>query len=263
MTSSASVPPLDKISLIGGWIETVLWGINSVVFLGACWLVIELSRAGVAYAGTIILARPGVNIFGSTLRDLGLISWSLDITVNVTVTTAIAGRLWYMGKKLSIASSSGTHIQSTYGTAMITMIESGALYAAVTIVLLGLYVSKNPAALVAIDDATQLAVLVPMLIIVRVGLGLTHGLPRAYRSYVERQDDQPVTFSMGPIRFPHRRKQPNFGGQITVNREVVTTDLSKNLSGDLDMSDFKGPSEDPEGHSVKSSDPLTSHARAW
>ncbi|OCH85715.1 hypothetical protein OBBRIDRAFT_797896 [Obba rivulosa] len=364
MASSASIPPLDKISLVGGWVETALWGISSVVFMGVCWviflktdsktnrwmlgttsivlyilatvhisatlrqlleafilvpqppqplfatlyfsnetsplallknviyttvvfmqnliviwrfyivwgrnwrltmipLVIEFSRAGVAYAGTIILARPGIDIFGSTLRDLGLISWSLDITVNVTVTSAIAGRLWYMGRKLSIASSSDTRIQSTYGTAMVTMIESGALYAAVTVVLLGLYVSDSPATLVAIDDATQIAVLVPMLIIVRVGLGLTHGLPRAYRSYVEGQAERPVSFSMGPLRFPHRRKPTNFGGQISVNREVVTTDLSKNLADDLGMSDFKGTSEDPEDRSVKSSDPLTSHVRVW
>jgi len=363
MASSASIPPLDKISLIGGWLETALWGINSVVFLGACWvifwktdsktnrwmlgttsivlyilatihisatlrqlleafilvpqppqplyatlyysnetnpmallknviyttavfmqnliviwrfyivwgrnkkltlvpLVVELCRAGVAYAGTILLARPGVDIFGSTLRDLGLISWSLDITVNVTVTSAIAGRLWYMGKKLSIASSSDTRIQNTYGTAMITMVESGALYAAVTVVLLGLYVSDSPATLVAIDDAMQIAVLVPMLIIVRVGLGLTHGLPSAYKSYIERSTERPMSFSMGRLGFPHRPKPTNLGGQITVSREVVTTDLTKNLSGDLAMTDFKGISEDRDD-SVKSSDHLTSHTRAW
>ncbi|EMD35343.1 hypothetical protein CERSUDRAFT_124681 [Gelatoporia subvermispora B] len=312
MASTDGLPPLDKISLIGIWIETVLWGVNCVIFAGVCWVIfakpnsktsrwmlgttsivlfmlstahvagslrqlleafvyvpqpapplyatlyfldqskgmsvmktmlydttvwlqdlvliwrlyvvwgrnckicvlpfiIELGHMGAAYAGSILYDTPGQNAYFPLETKLAITGWSLDLTVNVSITVAIAARLWYMGKTLSRISTLGSiqfRVQNVYVAPMFTIIESGAIFAAATLCLLVLYLVHNPVALTGLDIATQLAVLTPLLIIVRVGLGLTHGLPSAYKSYLETiTGTSSADFHMGALRAENPRRR--------------------------------------------------------
>ena len=57
------------------------------------------------------------------------------------------------------------------------LVESGFIFAATTVAIVSMYLTNNTKTLVALEVASQLAATTPFLIVVRVGLGLTHGLP--------------------------------------------------------------------------------------
>ena len=119
-----------------------------------------------AYAGIILLINPSIGIYSPVLQTMGLVGWSLELCVNICVTIAIAGRLWYMGMRLSRATSTGASEvtrSNTYASSILTLIESGAILIAVTVTILILYKTGNAAALVCTDIATQLSVSFPKL----------------------------------------------------------------------------------------------------
>lgn len=147
--------------------------------------VVDLAHMAAAYAATIIISRPNVSLYDPVLKGFGLAGWALDLAVNVSVTAVISVRLWYMGMKVTTLTTGGAHATSSpnrFTVPIFTIIESGALFATVTIVMMIMYCRGSPLTLAAMDIATQLAVTTPLLIIVRVGLGLTHGLPSAYKN---------------------------------------------------------------------------------
>ncbi|KAH0831326.1 hypothetical protein J3R83DRAFT_13974 [Lanmaoa asiatica] len=129
------------------------------------------SPPGTAYADTILFAIPNTNLPG--LVPLTVTSWALDLIVNVSVTLTIAARLWWMGR--NVTSFRADHSSSNpYSYSIYVIVESGAIFASATIVMLALYISENgspfPYAIPSLDVASQLAVLTPLLIVVRVGL---------------------------------------------------------------------------------------------
>jgi len=135
------------------------------------FILLDLACIGTAYADTILFAIPNTDLTG--LIPLTITSWALDLIVNVSVTLTIAGRLWWMGRNVAsfrINHSSG----NPYSYSIYVIVESGAIFASATIVMLALYVSEDgspfPYAIPSLDVASQLAVLTPLLIVVRVGL---------------------------------------------------------------------------------------------
>jgi len=143
-------------------------------------IIVEATHMAAAYAATVIYTiNPGISLYDSIVSRLGLTGWALDISLNVSLTMAIATRLWWMGHR--VASLSASHpMQNRYLATVYVIIESGGLFAGATIIMLGLYVNNSPVTLTGLDVASQLAVLTPLLIVVRVGLGLTHGVQRDY-----------------------------------------------------------------------------------
>ncbi|KAH9942784.1 hypothetical protein B0H21DRAFT_749821 [Amylocystis lapponica] len=147
-----------------------------------------------AFAATATAAVPRSNPYMGIIKRLSIAAWSLDLAVNVSVTAAISGRLWYMGQQVSSMRGGCEQSTNIYLLQIFTVVESGALFAAATLVMLILYIVGSPLAITAIDIAAQLAVLTPLLIVVRVGLGLTHGLPRAYKIFLASKG-QSMTFA--------------------------------------------------------------------
>ncbi|KAI0041521.1 hypothetical protein FA95DRAFT_1565321 [Auriscalpium vulgare] len=206
---------LQDIILI--WRMYVVWGRNWKI----CVLpfVVDLAHMGVAYTATVLISKPDADIYANTLARIGPVGWSLDLAVNVTVTAAIAGRLLWMGSKVASISSRGMGPQNRYLTSVFTIVESGALFAAVTLVMLVLYLVHSPVALTGIDISVQLAVLTPLLIIVRVGLGLTHSLPKAYETYLANTTYSQGTYGQSSTFYA----APGEGIQISINRERAGT----------------------------------------
>ena len=127
---------------------------------------------------------------------MGIVGWTLELFVNISVTTAIASRLWYMGAKVAharsgsgSAPSSGTRAAlfkfNTYASSVFTLVESGAILIAVTITMLTLYLTGNAAALMCTDIATQIAVSISFPTLPRCPCStrreLTAPPPRAHR----------------------------------------------------------------------------------
>ena len=76
----------------------------------------------------------------------------LDITLNVSVTMAIAGRLWWMGRTTSSLTS------RRYAFLIYVTVECGAIFTGANIVCLLLYALKNPGFSTGLSITSQLAV---------------------------------------------------------------------------------------------------------
>ncbi|KAI0666803.1 hypothetical protein C8Q78DRAFT_422966 [Trametes maxima] len=114
----------------------------------------------------------GVPLEDPLVRKWGLLSWSLDLIINIGVTATIAGKIWWQGRQTACIHGHNAYIGVAY-----TMMESGALFSGATLVLFVLYINASTGldALVGVNPVVQLATLSPLLIIARVGFGLTHG----------------------------------------------------------------------------------------
>jgi len=235
------------------WRLYIVWDRNWKICIPP--FVVDLAHMGAAYAATGLIAQPNANIYGDPLKRLGPVGWSLELVVNVSVTAAIAFRLWYMGLKVSTMSSSGGRsYQNAYLAPIFTIVESGALFAAATVVLLALYVSGNPVTLTGIDIATQLAVLTPLLIIVRVGLGLTHGLPSRYKDIETTRSQSTFHATNG---FEASRSEGTTAIQISAVRDVVTASDTYAGTEDYALEELKTASVSETDGAVKTRYRLT------
>ena len=110
---------------------------------------------GAAYSSEVVSAVPNVGLYGSVAPDLIISAWVLDLILNFSVTVAIAGRLWWTGRKLALLTATrvNRHASSIY-----VVVESGALAAVASIILFGLYSSNSPSLVAALDVASQLCV---------------------------------------------------------------------------------------------------------
>ncbi|KAF5383985.1 hypothetical protein D9757_006950 [Collybiopsis confluens] len=127
------------------------------------------------------------------VKRCSIVDWSMDLVINIGVTAAIALRLWYMARFL------GEHMPDRHNQVMGIMrmiLESGLLFASATIVTVSIYLSGSLDTVNAIDGIVQLATITPLLIIVRVGLGLTAGQPSKQNRTTEI--DLPMEFASGP-----------------------------------------------------------------
>jgi len=104
-----------------------------------------------------INARPDFDPHDPVVSDLFISAWVLDIALNVSVTMAIAGRLWWMGRTTASITPTRTN---RYALSVYATVESGAIFAGVNIISLALYVSDNPGYLSAVSIASQVAVCV-------------------------------------------------------------------------------------------------------
>lgn len=187
--------------------------------------VVELVHMSVVFCVTYYVSQPTADIFTQRVEDLGQSGWALDLVVNISVTFVIIGRLWYMGKRVAAA---GVRIRqrrrlNVYLPSIFTLIESGALNTLATVLLLGLYVSNSPFTLPAMNIAIQLAAMSPLLIIVRVGLGLTHGLPNAYKNL----KNETIT-DLSTFQTRSHSAIPSSTIELSTTRDMISTTDSAN-----------------------------------
>ncbi|KAF8550974.1 hypothetical protein OG21DRAFT_337711 [Imleria badia] len=147
---------------------------------------------GSAYAASAVATRPNYGL--PATNDLLLSAWAFGFILNVSVTLAIAGRLWWMGRRIgSLTSTSTGFVSSIY-----VVVESGALSAVANTVVLALY--ANPAALTGLDIASQLVTLAPLSIVVQVGLTGRYHVPSGGSSKAIPIAQDKVIFRVGSPR---------------------------------------------------------------
>ena len=101
--------------------------------------------------------NPSISLYDSIVSRLGLTGWALDISLNVSLTVAIAVRLWWIGHAIA-SFIADRPTKNRYLATVYVIVESGGLFAGATIIMLGLYVNNSPVTLTALDVASQLAV---------------------------------------------------------------------------------------------------------
>ena len=104
-----------------------------------------------------MVSDPNVGLYGSVVTGVCLSAWILDITLNVSVTTAIAGRLWWMGRKTPSLTSRQTN---RYAFPIYVIVECGATFTGANIICLLLYAWNNPGLSTGLSITSQLAVCV-------------------------------------------------------------------------------------------------------
>ncbi|KAI9573422.1 hypothetical protein HD554DRAFT_868842 [Boletus coccyginus] len=134
-------------------------------------MILEVTSIGAGYPGMGMNARLDVDLHNPVVSGLYISAWVIDIALNVSVTMAIAGRLWWMGRKTDPLTSTRTNLFALH---VYATIESGAIFAGANIISLALYISNSPGFLATVSVASQVAALAPLLIIVQVGLVTAH-----------------------------------------------------------------------------------------
>ncbi|KAJ7721499.1 hypothetical protein B0H16DRAFT_367291 [Mycena metata] len=152
------------------WRLYVVWNNNWKVIVLP--LIVEMAHMAAAFVTASYIARGAVTeIFAGSIRAFGTSSWSLDIALNISVTCAIAARLWWMDRQMKQVRVDSRGFRAP----MYTIVESGAILMCATLILYILDQAGSFLALVGLDSLVQLATLTPLLLLTRVGLGLTHG----------------------------------------------------------------------------------------
>ncbi|KAJ3769850.1 hypothetical protein FB446DRAFT_196640 [Lentinula raphanica] len=138
-------------------------------------IVMELGRVSAAIYALRLGAIPHISVFEPSIYRGAIAAWTLDLALNIGVTSCIAYKLWTAGRSLKHIGF--TRSKNPYTGIMLTIIESGGIFATATLIMVSLYFSGNYAFDAATDSVVQLATITPLLIVVRVGLGLQHGIP--------------------------------------------------------------------------------------
>ena len=112
---------------------------------------------GTIYAASPVSALPNEGLYGSATSSLLTSAWAFDTCLNLSVTVAIAGRLWWIDRTMASLTATRTN---RYVSSIYVVVESGAISAAATIVALLLYLTNSPASLTGLDVASQLVVCV-------------------------------------------------------------------------------------------------------
>lgn len=92
------------------------------------------------------------------MHATALSAWLLNLVLYVGLTVGIAYRLWWANRRVSRLYNGSRR----YSPALYTIIESGALFASATIVMVGLTAAKTRVAVAAVSPTTQLAVSEPL-----------------------------------------------------------------------------------------------------
>jgi len=186
------------------WRLYVVWNNNWKVIVLP--LIVEIAHMTAAFVTASYVARGvATGVFAGTVKALGTSSWSLDIVVNVSVTCAIAARLWWMDRQMKQVRVDSRGFRAP----MYTIVESGAILMCATLILFILDQTGNLLALVGLDPLTQLATLTPLLLLTRVGLGLTHGDGVKTSQYNSRSTQNKSSFTPVHVGVPTQTTASN------------------------------------------------------
>ncbi|KAG1835432.1 hypothetical protein EV424DRAFT_806 [Suillus variegatus] len=165
------------------WRLYVVWNHNWKLVIPS--LILEVAHIACAIIAVFLIAQPNEHLFSHNVQAFGKASWSLGLCLNTGVTFGIAYRLWLAGRETS-------HLigRNVYTAAMFTVIESGAIIASCTFVMFVLDVAGSPSGFMGFNVAVQIATTTPLLIITRLGLGLTN-----IGTHFDKSSSPTVTFA--------------------------------------------------------------------
>ena len=114
-------------------------------------------HVGSSYAASVVSASSNGGVYGFETRSLLTSAWVLGFVLNISVTAAIATRLWWMGRTMASLTVISTRT-NRFASSIYMIIESGAITLVCNTVLLALFTSSNPVLFAASDVFAQLTV---------------------------------------------------------------------------------------------------------
>jgi len=169
------------------WRVYVIWGRNWIICLPSVLLLLGTAICGIK---TIVAnaTSSAASVFTSDILSWITSTFVLTIVTQITATALIAGRIYYASMP-STGELDKRH-RSRYMALVWLVVESGAIYTSAALIQLITYLEKMNAGVIMEFALSQLSAMVPLVIVVRVGLGLAHDGSSARK----RSDDQVSTF---------------------------------------------------------------------
>ncbi|KIK50437.1 hypothetical protein GYMLUDRAFT_101304 [Collybiopsis luxurians FD-317 M1] len=149
----------------------VVWGYKKYIVIGPIVLLIaEIAFASLSVWGQSI-SNPGATIQNFDIFTWAMVSFSIICSTNITVTALIAAHIWWYSHQAS--RFLGKPHSWKYFQAIVIIIESGSISGLTMFLILILYHTTLTSADFIYFPACQIAGIVPTMIIVRVGLGVS------------------------------------------------------------------------------------------
>ncbi|KAJ7478658.1 hypothetical protein B0H11DRAFT_1725913, partial [Mycena galericulata] len=148
----------------------IVWGSNIRVIIVPSIMLLATSVCAYAAVYNFIKIVPGQDVFATNIAEWGTALFILSLTTNILVTSLIGQLIRILQQLLFLRCKTHSH---KYISAVAIIIESGAIYSLSLITLLTLYCLRTNAQYIAYDAHSQIMGIVPTLIIVRVGLGIS------------------------------------------------------------------------------------------
>uniref|UniRef100_A0A0W0F623 Uncharacterized protein n=1 Tax=Moniliophthora roreri TaxID=221103 RepID=A0A0W0F623_MONRR len=194
----------------------IVWSRDKRVVLGPLLMLTGTAVCGYRAVWGYSQAKPGDTNHSDVIYHWGVVMFSLSLGTNVIVTCLIAWRIWWTGRV--ITQTLDRKHGRKYSQALAIIIESGAICSISTLITLVAYVSGTKAVDIAYDPLTQITGIVPTLIIVRVGLGISRDEGTSYYSTAFRT----TTNVRGSIPLIFRAQASGMTEDTRVSLENVT-----------------------------------------
>lgn len=150
----------------------ILWGRNYLIAAFPFLLFIADIAIGVFWVYTLSLVVPGENVFADALSVRVKTFYSITLAMNVICTLLIAFKILKI-QKVVAPFAKGSEDQISRLVPII--VESGSAYSALLAIMIGTYTSNSPAMFIILNSMSPIIGIVFSSVIVRVGLGLSHG----------------------------------------------------------------------------------------
>jgi len=156
------------------WRCYLVWGKSWRMCIIPIALLIGSTAAGLAQTIAFARAKNDHNAFAEVLEITNGFVFGLSLATNVVVTILISLRIWYITRQVRPLTAAGEAAGLfKYWKILSIIIESGMIYSAALVCEITLYFLNSNSFYIIYDPIGQLTGIVPTMILVLVGLGLT------------------------------------------------------------------------------------------
>ncbi|KAG2130156.1 uncharacterized protein EDB93DRAFT_1234236 [Suillus bovinus] len=216
----------------------ILWGRNYLICAFPFLLFIADIVIGVLWVYTLNFVVLGDNVFADALSVRVKIFSSITLAMNVICTLLIAFKILKIQKAVAhFVKGSGDQVSRLVPI----MIESGSVYSALLVVMIVTYTSKSAAIFIILNPMSPIIVSSFSSVIVRVGMGLSHG--DSYRAngtvsssrnnqWMPRVGSRPFNSDLQIYSpsFPHGGVQVQLQQSVHTRADVLPDDLENDTS---------------------------------
>ncbi|KAJ7712848.1 hypothetical protein B0H16DRAFT_1623433 [Mycena metata] len=163
--------PVDSI----GSADDMLYVVNNIVADG-----LLIYRCWVVWNRNIFVTIPGLTgivilIAFSADEQIPLSAYyAMTLATNVVLSALTAGRIWWIGRRQSLAQTSKSSTRSPYASTISIILESGIIYSVFVAIRIAVDDLQPYSVVIFVTEMLrQIVGIVPTLIIVRVGLGMS------------------------------------------------------------------------------------------
>jgi len=182
--SHATVPAQEFINVTNAiladsvliWRVWIVWGRRYVVVAVPSLLLCGTVVTGYQFAHAFLTQPNGASIFTGGVIKFAPAAAALTLCTNILCTSLIAGRIWYMQRKiLKAMGPADRDARRPYTKVLLMVLESGAVISATWLVILAVFPTESNALYIVYDGSAQITGMVPTIIILFTYLNLTIG----------------------------------------------------------------------------------------